>query len=54
MAMVFRSGQMVPDMKVIGKITKLVEKVNFGMWMEMFSKVNGKMIKLMGMVFMSI
>jgi len=31
MAMEYRYGQTVPDMKAIGKIIKLVEKVNFGM-----------------------
>jgi hypothetical protein len=41
----FKHGKMEPDMKEIGKIIKLMEKENFGMLMEMFLRVNGKMIK---------
>eukprot|EP00335_Anophryoides_haemophila_P000026 CAMPEP_0204821340 /NCGR_PEP_ID=MMETSP1018-20131115/8755_1 /ASSEMBLY_ACC=CAM_ASM_000518 /TAXON_ID=46462 /ORGANISM="Anophryoides haemophila, Strain AH6" /LENGTH=36 /DNA_ID= /DNA_START= /DNA_END= /DNA_ORIENTATION= len=34
-------------MKGIGKIIKLMEKVNFGMLMEIFLKETGKMTKQM-------
>jgi hypothetical protein len=45
------SGQMVQDMKDIGKITKLMAKACFIMLMEIYSKVNGKTIKQMAMVY---
>jgi len=42
-------GQMVPSMRENGETIKQMERVNFGMLMEMYTKVNGKMIKLTGM-----
>jgi hypothetical protein len=51
MDMEFKFGLMEHAMKVTGKIIKLVEKENFGMWMEMYLRVNGKMIKLTAMVY---
>jgi hypothetical protein len=47
----FNDGLMVPDMKVCGNIVKPTEKVNFGIMMETYSKVNGSMIKLMALEF---
>lgn len=43
----FKLGQMVQNMKVNGKIIKLMEKENFGMLMAIYLKVIGRMIKLM-------
>lgn len=43
-------GLMELGMKVIGDITKHVERESFGMLMGMSSKENGKMIKQMAMV----
>ena len=54
MAMVFKYGLMVLDMKAIGNIIKLVEKENSGMLMVMYLKDNGKMIKLMAMEYIFI
>ena len=51
MDMVYKFGLMELDMKENGKITKLMEKENSGMWMEMYLMVNGVMIKPMAMVF---
>ena len=51
MALAFKHGQMVQNMRVIGKITKLMVEVNFVMLMEISMKVTGKMIKLMVKVF---
>lgn len=47
-----KNGPMVQDMKGIGKQIKPMEKVNFTMLMEMYLKVNGNMIKQMGLVLM--
>ena len=47
MVMVFKFGQMVLGMRVIGSLTRLVERESFGMLMEMFLKVNGKTTKRM-------
>ena len=47
MAMVLRYGQMVLSMKVIGKITKLMEEEYFGMFMVTNTTGNGKETKLM-------
>ena len=44
--MVFKFGKMAQNTKVIGDLTKPVVKVNFGTSTEMFSKVNGWMIRL--------
>jgi len=41
MAMEYKLGLMVLDMKENGKIIKLVVKESFGMLMEIFLKVNG-------------
>lgn len=46
-------GPMEQDMKVNGKTIKLVVRGNFGMLMVIFMKDNGKMIKLMVLVFIS-
>ena len=45
----FRYGLTVLVMKANGEKTRLMERVNFGMLMETFLMVNGKMIKLMVM-----
>ncbi len=47
MASEFRFGQMERNMKDIGKITKLMGRVNFGMQMEMYTMESGKKIKHM-------
>ena len=47
MDMVNNSGQMVPNMKVFGKITKLMDRELSGMSTVTNTKVNGKEIKLM-------
>jgi hypothetical protein len=52
--MEFKCGQMVQDIKEIGKIIKLMVKENLFMLMEIFIKVNGKMIKLMDLVVINI
>ncbi len=44
MGEVSRNGLMGQNLKVNGKIIKHMEKGNFGMWMEIFMKDNGKMI----------
>jgi len=41
MVMVFKDGLMVLDMKVNGKIIKLMEKESFIMLIEMYLKANG-------------
>ena len=43
--MVFKHGQMEQDMKGTGKITRLMERVSFGMSMGMFLKESGRMIR---------
>ena len=53
MVSVFKCGQMVQGTRDTGPITRLVERVNFGMWMETYSKENGTMIRQMGMEYMS-
>ena len=53
MVMAFKYGLMVLDMKVIGGTTRLAEKANFGMLMEMSLKENGRMIRQMVMEFIS-
>jgi hypothetical protein len=47
MERVSKSGPMVLDMKVSGRIIKLMAKASFGMSMVMFSMENGKMTKPM-------
>ena len=54
MDMEYKYGLMEQDMRVIGNITKLVERESFGMQMEMYLKDNGKMIKRMDMEFIFI
>lgn len=49
MVMEYKCGQMEQGMKAIGSTTKPVAKVNFGMWMGMYSKESGKMTKQMVM-----
>ena len=49
MAMEFKFGLTEPAMKAIGNPIKHVEKENFGMWMEMYLKDNGKTIRQMDM-----
>lgn len=49
MGLVFKYGLMVQDMKENGSITKLMERENSGMLMEMCMKVIGKMTKPMAM-----
>ena len=51
MDMVSKYGQMGLNMKVIGEITKLMGKANFGMQMVMYMMDFGKKIKLMAMEF---
>jgi len=41
MAMALKSGQMVLDMRAIGKQTRLTDKENLFMLTETFTKVNG-------------
>ena len=41
-------------MRATGKITKHMVRESFGMWMEMYLKVNGKKIRLMGTEFILI
>ena len=47
--MVFKNGQMVQNMKDIGKITKLMAKEYFGMFTVTNTKDGGNEIKLMDM-----
>jgi len=54
MVMEYKNGLMVHDMKVNGKIIKLMIKVNFSMWMGIFLKENGNLIKQMVMVYIYI
>ena len=54
MDMEFKYGKMEQNMKEIGDLIRHVDMENSGMLMEMFSKVNGLMTKLMDMVFMFI
>lgn len=49
MVMEFKFGLTEQGMKDTGNKIKLVEKESFGMLMEMFLKVSGKMIKQMDM-----
>lgn len=49
MAQVFKSGLIMPGMKVNGGKIKQMVAENFGMQMEISMKENGKMIKLMDM-----
>jgi len=49
MDLVYKFGLMAHDMKDIGNIIKLVEKVNSGTWTETFLKENGKMTRQMVM-----
>ena len=51
MAMVYKSGKMVPNMKETGCSIKHAVKANSGMLMEISSRDNGKMIKPMAMEF---
>ena len=51
MVMEFKYGVTVQNTKVIGRITKRMEKVNFDTWMEMNLKENGKTIKQTAMEF---
>ena len=44
---VFKYGQMVLDMKDSGQTTKQTEKESSFMWMETFTKVTGRMTKLL-------
>jgi hypothetical protein len=53
-AMEYRFGQMEPDMKDTGSITKLIQRESSYMLMETFTKVNGKKIKPMVLVFIYI
>jgi hypothetical protein len=48
MGTVYKYGQMVQSMKVIGSIIKRMAKGSFGTLMEMFLTVNGRKIRLMG------
>ena len=52
MASVFKYGQMVLGTRDTGPIIRLVERANFGMWMETYSKETGTMIRQMGMEYM--
>ena len=54
MDMEFKYGKMVQNMREIGDLIRLVDMVNSGMLMEMFSRENGLTIKLMDMEFMFI
>ena len=47
-ARVFKFGQMEPNMKDFGKITRLMEKELFGMFMATNMKVIGSEIRLTG------
>ena len=47
--MVYKSGQMVPNMRATGRITRLMVKVYFGMSMETNTKDGGSVIKPMDM-----
>ena len=51
MDMEFKDGLMGLNTKATGKIIKLMGKENFIMSMEIFLKVNGKMIRQTGMEF---
>lgn len=51
MGMEFRLGQMEPGMKVTGEIIKLTVRGSSGMWMGIYLRENGKMIKLMVLVY---
>jgi hypothetical protein len=48
MAMVSKFGQMVQNMRVIGRKTRQMARANSSMQMVMYTKVSGKMIKHMG------
>ena len=48
----FKFGLMEQNMKVNGGIIKQTVKENFGMQMETFMRVSGKMIKLMDLEYM--
>jgi len=48
----FKFGPMEQNMKVNGGIIKQTVKENFGMQMETFMRVSGKMIKLMDLEYM--
>ena len=50
----YKFGPMVQNMKEIGKITKLMEKENFGILMEIIMMVNGKITKLTDLEFIYI
>ena len=49
MDLVFRLGQRVPDTKVNGNRTKLVDKESFGTQMATFTMDNGNMTRQMDM-----
>ena len=51
MASDYRNGQMEQDTKVIGKTIKPKEEESFSIFLEIYMKVNGKMIKQMAMEF---
>jgi hypothetical protein len=47
MGMEHKLGLMEQDMKVSGKVIEHAVKENFGILMEIYTMVNGRMIKLM-------
>ena len=49
MVKAFKFGLIMPNMMVIGKKTKRMVTASSGTPMEIFMKVSGRMIKLMGM-----
>lgn len=54
MASDYRNGQMEQNTKVIGKTIKPKEEESFSIFLEIYMKVNGKMIKQMVMEFIYI
>ena len=54
MDMVVRYGQMEPNTKDIGSITKLMERVNLRIHVEIHMRVNGKKIKPVVMAYLRI
>lgn len=54
MAMAYKFGMMEQNMKVNGRITELMEEVNFGILMVISLMVNGRMIKHVEKVFIHI
>jgi hypothetical protein len=47
--MEFKLGQMERNMKVSGRIIRLMARAHFGMWMEIYLRESGKTTKLMAM-----